>query len=65
MNARALRNMIEGFRENFFIFGDAEYRRSDNNGFARDTANLRNDVARVAANLKRNAKRAEKAEKAG
>jgi hypothetical protein len=52
--------MIEGFRENFFVLSDAEYRRPESSGFARDIANLRGDAARVAADLERNTRRAEK-----
>jgi hypothetical protein len=51
--------MIEGFRENFFIFADAEYRRPEFSGFARDHANLCGDATRVAADLKRNMRRVE------
>jgi hypothetical protein len=52
--------MIEGFRENFSIFSDAEYRRPAPGDFARDAANLRSDGARVTADLERNTRRAEK-----
>ncbi|MDR0701957.1 MAG: hypothetical protein LBF61_06015 [Azoarcus sp.] len=63
MNTRKVQNMIDGFRENFFLLSNAQYVPPDSNGFAHDRKNLREDGERVAAGLRRNVERVEKTEK--
>lgn len=49
MNARALHNILDGFRDSFYLLRDDPYIRPDRDGFRQDAAHLRRDAERIAS----------------
>ncbi|MCL2791095.1 MAG: hypothetical protein FWD79_10685 [Desulfobulbus sp.] len=49
MNTSTLQNLLEGFRDNFFVLSEAQYRRPERGGFRKDAKALSGDAAKVAS----------------